>query len=118
MSKSKTTTITDDVAQMKKDIAELTGRLPVSNERRYLQIRLADLRRRPKDELPHRKRDHAVPMTVSLGTKRVALAEKMRQRGGFQSMSQLVRKALDEYAVRNGFAVEVERMTQKEARNG
>ncbi len=96
-----------DVAQMRSEIAQITGKLPESFGR-YLQIRLAALKRTKPEDLPRAgSTDRAVPLTVSLGARRRALAVKMAEKAEV-SMSELVRHALDDYAKRNGFGKDIE----------
>jgi hypothetical protein len=110
---------TNDIADMKRQIAALTkGRPPASSNRRYLQIRLAELRRGVK--VPTKRDENsgrAVPLTISMGVNRLALLDKMCSKSGLHA-SKLVRKALDEYAVRHGFGADVERLTQLDRKAG
>lgn len=106
----------DATRDVKREIAMLTnGRPPVSNNRRYLLTRLAELRRgvRVPTKRDANRSDRAVPVTISLGANRRALLDKMCQRAGLHA-SKLIRKALDEYAVRHGFGSDVERISRAE----
>lgn len=120
----------DDIAELKKEIAKVTGYLPVSSNRRYLQIRLAQVKREQesgkrtrtagKVRTAHPGRpigdEASSTINVSLGVKRRKLAEKVALRSSV-TLSQLIRKALDEYAVRAGYGADVERIRNKEDSN-
>ena len=102
-----------DLAVIKSQIAALTnGRTPVSNDRRYLMTRLAELRRGVR--VPTKRDDkssRSLPVTISIGTNRRALLDRMCQKFG-QGSSAIMRRALDEFAVKHGFGADVERITR------
>jgi hypothetical protein len=104
-----------DVLQMRRDIAAITGRLPASYNRRYLQIRLASLRR---GEVPARVsspgRSHASSVSVSMTDERRDLVARLAAKASL-NLSQLVARAIDEYAVNHGHAVDVQRMARRKS---
>lgn len=103
-----------DLAAMRAEISKITGRSCVSTNRRYLQIRLAALKRTALDPEPARPHaGDAAPVSVSLGGMRRDLLGRLCARASM-STSALIRRAFDEYAVKQGFFVEIQRITQKE----
>jgi hypothetical protein len=105
-----------DVLEMRKAIAAITGRLPVSYNRRYLSIRLAELRRGVKvpDRVRRPARSHSSSVSVSMTDDRRDLIAAMAERASM-NISQLVARAIDEYAVRHGFGDEVQRIARRSA---
>lgn len=103
-----------DLAAMRTEIVKLTGRACVSTNRRYLQIRLAALKRTALDPKPVRPHaGDAAPVSVSLGGMRRDLLDRLCMRASM-STSALIRRAFDEYAIKQGFYIEIQRITRKE----
>lgn len=90
-------------------IHEITGRYPVSEDREYLERRLAELEKRHDDgeAAGDRYKDSTTVLSVSMrgaakdATIRIAGGEKV-------SVSELVRRSLAMYASKYGYGTEVE----------
>lgn len=102
-----------DLAQMRADIEKITGKaVKATSGRRYLQVRLAELRRGVK--VPRKKnaaasvKNQSVPVTVSLTRPRRDLLAKIADKTS-QSASAVIARALEELAVKLGFGVDVQR---------
>lgn len=93
-----------DITTLQTQIAQLTGRTPVSRDPAYLERRLADLRRRVDDgdEVRRLSSSRTVPMSISLSPEAVASLDRMVQHEKMSSASALVRLALAEYACNHG----------------
>lgn len=86
------------VAQLQKEIAKLTGRVPVSTNRRYLEQRLHMLQQRAEDGHsdvadPSPSVVMSISMPSSVKDALAAMADRERI-----PISRLVRRALAEYA--------------------
>ena len=105
-----------EIVSMRKEIADITGRLPVSYDALYLRTRLAALRRGVG--VPRRATDpgrpHAKSISVSITDDRRELIAKMAEASSM-SVSQLVTRAIDEYAVKHGYANDVQRIARRQA---
>ncbi len=93
--KARKPALTVDVADMRSEIAKLTGKLPTSFDRRYLQNRLSALRQLKPAELPNQRvtTDPAVTLSISLPQSECEAlkAEAAEKRVG---VSSIVRDAL------------------------
>lgn len=92
----------NEVAELKKSIAKLTTRTPVSNDPRYLTQRLADLRARQEagENIKHRSKEHAV-ISVSMSVDARRGLGKIEDRTKLGA-SEIVRRALELWAKQNG----------------
>lgn len=104
----------NDLGELRKAIAKLTGRLPQSSNLVYLRVRLAALKRGEgvPSRLTRGERAHSNSMSVSITDERRALLSRMAKNSSL-SASGLVARALDEYAVAHGYANDVQRMAGK-----
>lgn len=92
-----------EVCRLQVAIARVTGRNPVSGDLEYLRRRLADLSRRiSAGEDVHRVSDMAVVTSVSMSPEARAAVGRIMERKQC-GMSELVRRALAEWAARNSF---------------
>lgn len=101
----------DHIAKLRAHIAKLTGRLPVSRNASYLTRKLDELREQKKNGETV-KRHHAEPsvvMSISMphpakeAVARIADKERI-------GVSDLVRRALGEWAESHGYDAEVEHL--------
>ncbi len=97
-----------EIQELKKSIAKLTGRSPVSSDPRYLAQRLADLtaRKDAGEDIRHRASSHAV-LSISMTIEARQVLDQMIERKKLGA-SDLVRQALALWAEHNGFAREAE----------
>jgi hypothetical protein len=109
-----------EVARLRIAISRLTGRLPASSNRRYLEQRLDDLRRRRKngDDVRAPSIDSAsdAPVSVNLPRPERDLLARLAT-DAKSSASQIVRIAIVEYARRHGRGADadhIQRMNQGE----
>ena len=113
---SATKKTTPEIVSMRKEIADITGRLPVSYDPLYLRTRLNALKRGVG--VPRRAtapdRPHAKSVSISMTSDRIELIEHMADKSSM-SVSQLVVRAIDEYAVAHGHANEVQRIARRSA---
>lgn len=104
-----TTKTQDRVKELRAAIRKITGRAPVSHDVDYLEKRLGDLRRRDRDgrDAADRYMDSTTVLSISMhgaakdATTRIAGGETL-------GVSELVRRALKEYAEKHGYASEVQ----------
>jgi hypothetical protein len=89
-----------EVEQLCAEVLQLSGRAPVSRNLKYLRERVAQLRATP---------------AYSVGEWRYQLVLKMA-RDKSVSPNAVVRRALDEYAVKNGYGADVERCGRGEGK--
>ncbi len=101
--KSSAKPLTVDIAEMRAEIAELTGLVPTSFSRRYLQNRLSTLRNMSPEDLPHARGraqdpgDRAVPLSISVSASlRDSLFTEAAKTG--VTISALIRSVLERKA--------------------
>lgn len=96
----------DIVIALQAQIGNLTGRVPVSRNVKYLENRLADLRKRVTEGgNVHASSSPAIVMSVSMTSAARDATGRMADNQRINA-SALVRAALSEYAQRHGMADE------------
>lgn len=99
----------DDVRTLRKSIAKITGRMPVSTDRTYLERRLADLQKVVEAggnaRVEYAEPTGVISVSMPLSIKKATIAIAKRDGVG---VSELVRRALAAYARENGYDREAE----------
>src|ERR1051325_4571895 len=108
-------TTTKEVADLKKAIAKLTGRQPVSSDPKYLRQRLSDLQAKIEagEDLKHRNVGSFVT-SISLPAAGHKALERILEREKIGA-SELARRALAFWASENGYAAEAAAMGATDA---
>lgn len=102
-----------DIDEIRRQIAGLTGKTPKSRDLDYLARKLAELRKRRRDaskaEDRHAERSTDDPSEVlSVSMPRSAKLATIRIAGGeLVGVSELVRRAVGEYAAKRGYKAEL-----------
>lgn len=99
---------TGDVSIMREAIAKMTGKRPQSTDPEYLKRKLEELKKRKTNgsKAADRYSDSSTVLSVSMHG--AAKDATVRIAGGEQcGVSELVRRALSEYAAKRGYADEL-----------
>lgn len=102
------TTKKQTVTEMRSEIRSITGRLPISRDPEFLASRLADLKKRERDSASAVEK-YAEPWSNMSISMHVSARDATRRIAGGESVgvSELVRRAMREYAIKHGYAAEV-----------